>query len=67
MKKLLCILVGAAMLAGCEQKDTTVTPPAENKTENNTTVVKESPAPATKTETNTTVNTNASPASKPSP
>jgi hypothetical protein len=45
------------LLAACEQKETTVTnPPAENKTESNTTIVKESPAPSSKTETNTTIN-----------
>ncbi|MEP6602827.1 MAG: hypothetical protein ABJB69_02650 [Spartobacteria bacterium] len=61
MKKYLCILTGAALLAACEHKDTTVTnPPGENKTENNTTVVKESPAASTKTETNTNVNTTTS-------
>jgi uncharacterized lipoprotein YajG len=66
MKKYICILAGAALLAACEQKETTVTPPAENKTESNTTVVKESPAPATKTETNTTINTG-TPATTPNP
>ena len=48
----ICALAGITLLAGCEQKETTVNPPAENKTENNTTVVKESPA---KSETNTTI------------
>jgi uncharacterized lipoprotein YajG len=64
MKKYICILAGVALLAACEKKETTVTnPPGENKTENNTTIVKESPAPSTKTETNTTINatTSASP------
>jgi hypothetical protein len=31
MKKLICILAGAAILAACEQKTTTVNPPAEKK------------------------------------
>jgi uncharacterized lipoprotein YajG len=32
MKKYICLLAGAALLAGCEQKETTVTnPPAEKK------------------------------------
>jgi uncharacterized lipoprotein YajG len=67
MKKYICILAGAALLAACEKKETNVTnPPAENKTESNTTVVKESPAPASKTETNTTINTG-TPATTPNP
>jgi PBP1b-binding outer membrane lipoprotein LpoB len=62
MKKYICILAGAALLVACENKETTVTPPGDTKTENNTTVVKESPAaPSSKTENNTTVNTGASP------
>jgi uncharacterized lipoprotein YajG len=63
MKKYICLLAGAALLAACEQKETTVTnPPAEKteKKETNTTIV--NPSPATKTEkTETTVNINASP------
>ena len=44
MKKYICILSGVALLAACEQKETTInTPPAEKK-ESNTTIVKESPA-----------------------
>jgi uncharacterized lipoprotein YajG len=67
MKNYICILASVALLTACEQKETSVTnPPAENKTENNTTIVKESPAPATKTETNTTINTG-TPASSPNP
>ena len=56
MKKYICILAGAALLAACEQKTETVAPaPAEKKTENNTTIVNPSPAGGTtKTETNTT-------------
>ncbi len=67
MTKYICILTGAALLAACEQKETTVTnPPGENKTESNTTIVKESPAPSNKTETNTTINTG-TPATSPNP
>jgi uncharacterized lipoprotein YajG len=67
MKKYICILAGAALLVACEQKETTVTNPPAEKTESNTTIVKESPAPSTKTETNTTINTGSSPSSSPSP
>jgi len=63
MKKYICLLSGLALLAACEQKETTVTnPPAEKteKKETNTTIV--NPSPATKTEkTETNVNINASP------
>lgn len=64
MKKLICILAGAALLGACEQKTETVTPaaPAEKKTENNTTVVnpastvvKEKTKETTNTNTNTTI------------
>ena len=59
MKKYICLLMGAALLAACEQKETTVTnPPVEKK---DTTIIKESPAPATKTETKTDININPSP------
>jgi hypothetical protein len=54
--------MGAAFLAACEQKETTVTnPPAEKteKNETNTTIV--NPSPATKTETKTDINTSPSP------
>jgi hypothetical protein len=54
------MLIGGAVLAACEQKDTTVNPPAEKK-ETNTTIVKESPAPSTKTETKTNINVTTSP------
>jgi uncharacterized lipoprotein YajG len=60
MKKYICILSGVALLAGCEQKETTVNPPAEKK-ESNTTIVKESPASSTKTETKTNINVTTSP------
>lgn len=59
MKKYIYLIASVALLAACEQKETTVTnPPAENKTESNTTIVKESPAPASKTETNTSTTIN---------
>jgi len=61
MKKYICILAGLALLAACEQKDTTVTNPPGEKKESNTTVIKESPAPSSKTETKTDINVNASP------
>jgi hypothetical protein len=60
MTKYICILSGVALLAACEQKETTVNPPAEKK-ESNTTIVKESPAPSTKTETKTNINVTTSP------
>jgi len=63
MKKYVCLFTGLALLAACEQKETTVNnPPAEKteKKETNTTIV--NPSPATKTEkTETNVNINASP------
>jgi uncharacterized lipoprotein YajG len=59
MKKYICLVAGLALLAACEQKETTVTPPAEKK-ETNTTVIKESPAPAT-TKEKTDININTSP------
>jgi hypothetical protein len=56
MKKYIYILAGAALFTACEKKETTITnPPAENKTENNTTIMKESRAPSSKTENNTTI------------
>jgi len=45
------MLAGMALLAACEQKETTVNPPAEKK-ESNTTVVN---PPTQKKESNTTV------------
>jgi hypothetical protein len=57
MKKYICLLAGVALFAACE-KTTVTNPPAENKTETNTTIVKDaSPAPDTKTETTTTTTT----------
>jgi hypothetical protein len=58
MKKYLTILAGVALLTACEKSETTtVNPPGENKTENNTTIVKESPAPSNNTESSTTTKT----------
>jgi len=66
MKKYICILAGAAsLLAACEQKTETVNPPADKKTESNTTVVNPSPATSTKTESNSTINRPSSPTSSP--
>jgi hypothetical protein len=73
MKKLICILAGAALLGACEQKTETVTPaapPADaKKTETNTTIVNPpaktetgaKPAPNSETKTETTTTTTASP------
>jgi uncharacterized lipoprotein YajG len=61
MKIHILILAGAALLVGCEHKETTVTNPPAEKTESNTTIIKESPAPETKTETNINVNPSPSP------
>jgi hypothetical protein len=67
MKKYICILAGvASLLAACEQKTETVSPPAGEKKETNTTVVNPSPA-TSKTETNTTINTTSSPAASATP
>ena len=60
MKKYICLLAGMALLAACEQKETTVTNPPAEKQESNTTVINQSPAPATKEE-KTEVNVNPSP------
>jgi len=51
MKRYICLLAGMALLAACEQNETTVNPPAEKK-ESNTTVVN---PPTQKKESNTTV------------
>jgi hypothetical protein len=61
MNKYICLLMGAALLTACEQKETTVTNPPGEKKETNTTIVKESPAPSTKTETKTNINVTTSP------
>jgi uncharacterized lipoprotein YajG len=51
-KKYILLLIGLALLAACEQKETTVTNPPAEKRESNTTVVN---PPEQKKETNTTV------------
>jgi ABC-type uncharacterized transport system auxiliary subunit len=58
MKKLLCILASAALLGACEQKTETVNPPADKKTENNTTVVNPASTAVVKEKTKETTNTN---------
>jgi hypothetical protein len=58
MKKYICLLAGMALLAACEQKETTVNPPAEKK--ESTTIINQSPAAAT-TKEKTEVNVNTSP------
>ena len=69
MKKTISLLVGLALLAACEQKETTVNPPAEKteKTESNTTIInkQESPAPESKTENKTETNVNVNPSPSP--
>jgi uncharacterized lipoprotein YajG len=59
MKKRICPLAGLELLAACEQKQTTVNPPAEKK-ESNTTVINPSPATETKKE-KTEINISTSP------
>jgi hypothetical protein len=59
MKKYICLLMGAALLGACEQKETKVTNPPAEKKETNTTIV--NPSPATKTETKTDINIKTSP------
>jgi len=68
MNKLICILIGAGLLAACEQKQTTVNPTTEKK-ESDTTIVKEKEStPAeTKTETKTETNINLGTSPAPSP
>jgi len=61
MNKYICLLVGAAPLAACEQRETTVTNPPAEKKESNTTIVNPSPATSTKTETKTDINIKTSP------
>jgi hypothetical protein len=51
MKKSIYLLTALALFAACEQKETTVNPPAEKK-ESNTTVIN---PPAQKKESNTTI------------
>jgi hypothetical protein len=65
IKKTICLLLGLGLLAACQEKSTTVNPPAE-KSESNTTVInKESPPPETKTETKTETNVNVNPSPSP--
>lgn len=59
MNKYICLLMGAALLMACEQKETTVNNPPAEKKETNTTII--NPSPATKTETKTEINVNPSP------
>jgi predicted small lipoprotein YifL len=69
IKKTICLLLGLGLLAACEEKSTTVTPPAEKngKSESNTTIInkQETPAPETKTETKTETNVNVNPSPSP--
>jgi PBP1b-binding outer membrane lipoprotein LpoB len=69
MKKLICILAGAALLGACEQKTETVAPaaPAEKKTENNTTVVNPAATTEKTKETNTTNTNTTTTVASPSP
>jgi hypothetical protein len=59
MKKYIYSLPALALFVACEQKQTTVNPPAEKK-ESNTTVINPSPATETKKE-KTEININPSP------
>ena len=52
MRKYIYLLIGMALFAACEQKETTVTNPPAEKKESNTTVIN---PPAEKKESNTTV------------
>ena len=67
MKKYICLLSGAALLAGCGQKETTVTNPPAEKKESGTydfTVINTPPAETTtkeKTEVNVDISPNPSP------
>src|SRR5206468_10677691 len=48
MKKYIYLLIGAALFAACEQKETTVANPPAQKKESNTTIINPSPATTTK-------------------
>lgn len=62
MKKLICILAGAALFAACEQKTENVTPASgEKKTENNTTVVKPGSTDKSSSSSTTTSTTSSTP------
>jgi hypothetical protein len=60
MKKYICLLAGLALLAACEQKESTVNPPAEKK-ESTTVINQSSPAAATKEKTDININTSPNP------
>jgi len=60
MKKYIPIVVGAALLVSCEQKQTTVNPRAQEQ-ESNTTVVNPTPATSSETETGPTIAATPSP------
>ncbi|MFZ0916944.1 MAG: hypothetical protein WAN04_08640 [Candidatus Udaeobacter sp.] len=67
LKKCICLVAGTALLAACEQKETTVTnPPAEKKASSTyeVTVINTPPAETTTTE-KTEVNVNTSPTPSP--
>jgi hypothetical protein len=59
MKKYIYLLPALALFVACEQRQTTVNPPAEKK-ESSTTVINPSPATETKKE-KTEININPSP------
>jgi len=66
MKKYICLLSVAALLTGCEQKETTVTnPPAEKERRTSDFTVIFTPPAETTTKEKTEVNVNTSP--NPSP
>jgi PBP1b-binding outer membrane lipoprotein LpoB len=66
MKKYICLLASAALLSGCEQKETTVTnPPAEKKDGTYDFTQINTPPAETTTKEKTEVNVNSSP--NPSP
>jgi uncharacterized lipoprotein YajG len=60
MEKYIYLLVGVALFAACEHKETTITNPPAEKKETNTTVINPSPATTT-TKEKTEVNINTSP------
>ena len=61
MKKYICLLIGAALFAACEQKETTVTNPPAEKKESNTTVINPPSGTAAKEKTQVNVNTSPKP------
>jgi hypothetical protein len=60
MKKYICLVAGVALLAACEQKETTVTNPPAEKKESTTVINQSSPAAATKEKTDININTSPS-------